>query len=112
MLQQRLARDVIAVLGDVLGIGPFDHCDAGVVERSHQPNRHVEQERTHDAGVAQAVHRHFIRIETDGGDDLANLTMITLTRIVTPGVAVALQQKRRVVGTTPLFGIANFGRTG
>ena len=46
-----------------------------------------------------AVHRHIGRIEPDGGDDLVDLAMIVLARILIPRAAVALQQQRRIVGT-------------
>ena len=77
----------------------FDHRDAGVVQRRHQPDRNVSQQHADDAGVSQAVHRHLGRIEPDGGDDLVDLAMIALAGIVAPGPAVALQQQRRIVGS-------------
>jgi len=45
-------------------------------------------------------HRHFIRIETDGDDDLVHLAMIALAGIATPRTSVALHQQRRIVGAT------------
>lgn len=57
-----------------------------------QPNRLVAQECTHDAGMAQAVHCHFIGIEADGGDNLGDFTMILLAGIIAPRATVFMQQ--------------------
>ena len=48
--QQSHARDVVdGMLGDVLRIMLFDHRDAGVVQRRHQPDRYISQQHADDA---------------------------------------------------------------
>ena len=49
--------------------------------------------------MSQAVYRHHVRIQPDGGDDLVHFAMIVLARIIAPRAAVALHQQRRIVGT-------------
>ena len=57
MLQQRATRDFVGVLGDVFRVMLFDHCDAGVVQRCHQSDRHVFQQHAHDRRMPERVHR-------------------------------------------------------
>ena len=97
MLQQRLARDVVAVLDDKPRIVLLDHSDARVMQRRHKPDRDVCQQHSYNRAMSQAVDRHHGRVEPDLGHDLVDMAVIALARIVGPCAAVALRQQGRIV---------------
>jgi hypothetical protein len=70
------------VLGDILRIRFFDHGDAGVMQRRNEPDRQVGQQHSHNRAVSQRVHRDHSRIEPDCGDDIVDVPVIALARIV------------------------------
>ena len=70
---------------------------------SDDPHRHVALEGADHARVAQAVQRHRFGIATDGLYDCGNVFAIGVARSITPRLAVALPQQRRIGG-------AAFGR--
>ena len=42
--QHRRARDRVGMIGDILGVGPLDHRNAGVVRGRDDPDRHARKQ--------------------------------------------------------------------
>ena len=91
MQQQRPARNLVAVLGDVLRIISLNHGDGSIVQARNQSDWDVLQQHPHDAAVPERIHRH-LTTKADRGDDLVYEAMISLRRMLVPRAAVALRE--------------------
>ena len=60
--QERGPRDRVGMVGDEGAVVALDHDDAGIVVRRDHPERHVGEDGTNDAGVAEGVERDLGRI--------------------------------------------------
>jgi len=96
-MQERGAGVLVAVLGYVLRIARLDHFDRCVVQARHQPDRDALQQHPGDRGMPQTVHRR-VGIEADGGDDLVDLAMAALPRMLGPRAGIALPKQWLMIG--------------